>query len=160
MINEEKLNMILKDALSPVAPDERMNQRLKHELEGKNMKKFSMKKVVICVAACCFLLGTVSIASSGIISYTTSHSWAFEERNFSKLKKMETKAGFSVKALELFQNGYQFSDMTIDYNVDHDENGNVIREYKGIDFSYKKQGKDKIFINAEQAETTHDERGR
>ena len=134
MINEEKLNMILKDALSPVAPDERMNQRLKHELEGKNMKKFSMKKVVICVAACCFLLGTVSIASSGIISYTTSHSWAFEERNFSKLKKMETKAGFSVKALELFQNGYQFSDMTIDYNVDHDENGNVIREYKGIDF--------------------------
>ena len=52
MINEEKLNMILKDALSPVAPDERMNQRLKHELEGKNMKKFSMKKVVICVAAC------------------------------------------------------------------------------------------------------------
>lgn len=157
MINEEKLNMILKDALSPVAPDERMNQRLKHELEGKNMKKFSMKKVVICVAACCFLLGTVSIASSGIISYTTSHSWAFEERNFSKLKKMETKAGFSVKALELFQNGYQFSDMTIDYNVDHDENGNVIREYKGIDFSYKKQGEDMLYINTQLAETAQDE---
>ncbi len=160
MLNEEKVDIILKSALSPVAPDERMNQRLKQELEGKKMKKFNMKKIVICVAACCLLLGTVSIASSGIISYTTSHSWAFGEKNFSKLEKLEEKAGFSVKAIEEFQNGYKFSDMTIDYNSDHDENGNVIREYKGIDFSYKKQGKDKIFINAEQAETTHDERGR
>ena len=160
MMNEEKLDMILKDALSPVAPDERMNQRLKHEMEGKNMKKCSMKKVIICVAACCLLFGTVSIASSGIISYTTSSSWSFGERNFSKLEKMEKKAGFSVKALEEFQNGYQFFDMSIDNNADHDENGNVIREYKGIDFSYKKQGEDSLYINVQQAKTIHDEEGR
>lgn len=157
MLNEEKMDRILKNALSPVAPDERINQRIRQELEGKNMKKFNMKKVVICVVACCLLLGTVSIASSGIISYTSVHSLAFGERDFSKLEKMETEAGFSVKALELFQNGYQFSDMSIDHNADHDENGNVIGQYKGIDFTYKKQGEDTLYINTQQAETAHEE---
>lgn len=157
MLNEEKVDMILKSALSPVTPDERMNQRLKQELEGKKMKKFNMKKVVICVAACCLLLGTVSIASSGIISYTTVHSWAFGERDFSKLEKLEEKAGFSVKAVEQFQNGYQFSDMSIDHNADHDENGNVIGQYKGIDFSYKKQGEDMLYMNTQLAETAYEE---
>lgn len=157
MLNEEKVDMILKSALSPVTPDERMNQRLKQELEGRKMKKFNMKKVVICVAACCLLLGTVSIASSGIISYTTVHSWAFGERDFSKLEKLEEKAGFSVKAVEQFQNGYQFSDMSIDHNADHDENGNVIGQYKGIDFSYKKQGEDMLYMNTQLAETAYEE---
>lgn len=157
MLNEEKVDMILKSALSPVTPDERMNQRLKQELEGKKMKKFNMKKVVICVAACCLLMGTVSIASSGIISYTTVHSWAFDERDFLKLEKLEKKAGFSVKAVEQFQNGYQFSDMSIDHNADHDENGNVIGQYKGIDFSYKKQGEDMLYMNTQLAETAYEE---
>ena len=44
MMNEEKIDMLLKNALSPVAPDERMNQRLKQELEGKKMKKWNAKK--------------------------------------------------------------------------------------------------------------------
>lgn len=150
MLNEEKVDIILKDALSPVAPDERMNQRLKQELEGKNMKKFNMKKVVICVAACCLLLGTVSIASSGIISYTSVWTWSRGEKDFTKLEKLEAKAGFSVKAVEKFQNGYQFSDMTIAYNTEHDEKGNALRHYKGIEFDYTKNEEDTLCINMEK----------
>jgi len=157
MLNEEKVDIILKNALSPVAPGEIMNQRLKQELEGKNMKKFNTKKLIICVAACCLLLGTVSIASSGMISFSTVHSLAFGERNFAKLDELEAEAGFSVKAVEQFQNGYQFSNMSIANHSDHDENGNAIKHYKGIDFTYKKEGSDKLGINVQQAATIQQE---
>lgn len=155
MLNEEKVDQILKYALSPVAPDEKINRKLKKELEGKKMKKFNMKKVIICVAACCLLLGTVSIASSGIVSFTSVSSLAIGEKNFTKLEKLEAEAGFSVKAIEHFQNGYNFSDMTIDNNTVHDENGNALAHYKGISFTYKKSGEDVLNINVDREENTH-----
>ena len=150
MINEEKIDQMLKQALSPVTPDEEINQKLKQELEGKNMKKFKMKKVMICVAACCLLLGTVSIASSGILSSIVSDSFAIGEKDFAKLEKLEAETGFSVKAIEQFQNGYQFSDMTITNNTGYDENGNAMTHYKGIDFSYMKDGGNSLYVNTVQ----------
>ena len=41
MINEEKIDQMLKQALSPVTPDEEINQKIKQELEGRKMKKFN-----------------------------------------------------------------------------------------------------------------------
>lgn len=150
MINEEKIDQMLKQALSPVTPDEEINQKIKQELEGRKMKKFKVKKVMMCVAACCLMLGTVSIASSGIVQSIVSSSLAIGEKDFTKLGELEAEAGFSVKAIEQFQNGYQFSDMTITNNTGYDENGNAMTHYKGIDFTYKKEGEDSLSLNTEQ----------
>lgn len=150
MINEEKIDQMLKQALSPVTPDKEINQKLKQELEGRKMKKFKVKKTVLLVAACCMLLGTVGLASSGIISYTSAWSWSSAEKDFTKLGELEAEVGFSVKAIEQFQNGYQFSDMTITNNTGYDENGNAMTHYKGMDFTYKKDGEDSLSLNTEQ----------
>ena len=150
MINEKKIDQMLKQALSPVTPDEEINQKIKQELEGRKMKKFKVKKVMRCVAACCLMLGTVSIASSGIVQSIVSSSLAIGEKDFTKLGELEAEAGFSVKAIEQFQNGYQFSDMTITNNTGYDENGNAMTHYKGIDFTYKKEGEDSLSLNTEQ----------
>lgn len=150
MINEEKIDQMLKQALSPVTPDKEINQKLKQELEGRKMKKFKVKKTVLLVAACCMLLGTVGLASSGIISYTSAWSWSSGEKDFTKLGELEAEVGFSVKAIEQFQNGYQFSDMTITNNTGYDENGNAMTHYKGMDFTYKKDGEDSLSLNTEQ----------
>ena len=114
------------------------------------MKKFKVKKTVLLVAACCMLLGTVGLASSGIISYTSAWSWSSGEKDFTKLGELEAEVGFSVKAIEQFQNGYQFSDMTITNNTGYDENGNAMTHYKGMDFTYKKDGEDSLSLNTEQ----------
>lgn len=157
MMNEEKIDQLLQQALSPVIPDEKLNQRLKREMEGKKMKKFKVKKAILFVAACCLMLGTVSIASSGIVSYVTSHSRAFGEKDFTKLAKLESEAGFSIKALENFQNGYAFSEMVIENSTDHDENGNALAQYKGIMLTYEKAGEDRLYINTEQEIHVHSE---
>ena len=150
MINEKKIDQMLKQALSPVTPDKEINQKLKQELEGRKMKKFKVKKTVLLVAACCMLLGTVGLASSGIISYTSAWSWSSGEKDFTKLGELEAEVGFSVRAIEQFQNGYQFSDMTITNNTGYDENGNAMTHYKGMDFTYKKDGEDSLSLNTEQ----------
>ena len=150
MINEEKIDQMLKRALSPVTPDEEINQKLKQKLEGRKMKKFKVKKVMICVAACCLLLGTVCVASSGIVQSIVSSSLAIGEKDFTKLGELEAEAGFSVKAIEQFQNGYQFSDMTITNNTGYDESGNALTRYKGINFTYKKEGEDSLSLNTEK----------
>lgn len=155
MMNEEKIDQLLQQALSPVIPDEKLNQRLKREMEGKKMKKFMIKKVILIAAACCLMLGTVSIASSGIVSYVTSHSKAYGEKDFTKLAELEKEAGFSIKALETFTNGYAFSQMMITDNTDHDENGNALSHYKGISLNYEKSGEDKLFIDVEQEANVH-----
>ena len=152
MINEEKIDQMLKQALSPVTPDKEINQKLKQELEGRKMKKFKVKKTVLLVAACCMLLGTVGLASSGIISYTSAWSWSSGEKDFTKLGELEAEVGFSVKAIEQFQNGYQFSDMTITNNTGYDENGNAMTHYKDIAFTYKKDGEDTLSIHVEREE--------
>lgn len=160
MLNEEKVDQILKNALSPVAPDERINQRLKQELEGKKMKKFEVKKMVVLVAACCMMLGTVGLASSGVVSYITSGSSTPAETDFAQLESMESKAGFSVKALEDFKNGYNFSKMWVQENKDHDKDDNVLRRYNNIDLKYEKAGENALSINVMQAACAHSDKER
>ena len=66
------------------------------------------------------------------------------------MEELETEAGFSVKAIEQFQNGYQFSDMTVTNNTGYDENGNEMTHYKGIDFTYEKNGEDALYMSVER----------
>lgn len=160
MLNDEKVDQILKYALSPVTPDEKINQKLKQELEGKKMKKFEVKKMVVLVAACCMIFGTVGLASTGVVSYITSGSSTLEETDFAQLENIESKAGFSIKALENFQNGYTFINMWIQESVDHDENDNVLGRYNTIDIKYEKAGEDTLSIHAMPAVLAHTDKER
>lgn len=157
MMNEEKVDKMLKQALSPVIPDEELNQQLKRKMEGNKVKHIKLKKVIILAAACCLMIGTVSIASSGIISYVGGHSSAFGEKDFTKLEKLENEAGFSIKALENFQNGYSFSQMVICDMADYDENDNEVAKYKGISIEYEKEGEAELTIDAEEEIHVHHE---
>ena len=38
MMNEENVDKMLKQALSPVIPDEELNQKLKRKMEGNSVK--------------------------------------------------------------------------------------------------------------------------
>lgn len=149
-MTDRELDELLQKTLAPVEPRADLNQNLKRKMEDGRMKRFSVKKTVGLAAACCLLIGTVSVASSGIVASVISHSRVGEFTSFDQLGEAESKAGYSIHAVDTFSNGYQFDEMDIEYGQNMDENGNELGKYKGICISYSKQGQDSIHLNTKQ----------
>lgn len=149
-MTDRELDELLQKTLAPVEPRADLNKNLKRKMEDGRMKHFSVKKTVGLAAACCLLIGTVSVASSGIVASMVAHSRPGEFTSFDQLSEAEAKAGYSIHAVDAFSNGYQFEEMSIEHGQNLDENGNELGKYKGIDISYCKQGQDAIHLNVKQ----------
>ena len=70
------------------------------------------------------LAGSVSIASSGKVASLISGFYHREYHDFSRLGEAERDAGFQVKAVETFQNGYTFSEVSLHDTKGVDKEGN------------------------------------
>lgn len=162
-MTDERADQILRQTLSPEVPDEILNRNLKRKMAAKaagregTMKRFNMKKAVILAAACCLLVGTVCVASSGKITSLVSGFYHKEFESFEELSKAQASAGFSIKAVERFQNGYTFSGMCVNDTKGLDENGNTLEQYKQINIDYEKEGESVLYFHAQQAAHVHDE---
>lgn len=162
-MTDERIEQILRQALSPEIPDEILNRNLKRKMAAKaagregTMKRFNMKKVVILAAVCCLLVGTVCVASSGKITMLVSGFYHKGFESFEELSKAQASAGFSIKAVERFQNGYAFSSMYVNDTKGLDENGNTLEHYKQINIDYEKKGENVLYFDAQQAAFAHDE---
>lgn len=155
-MTNETFNQILQQALAPIAPDKEINQNLKNKMEGKKMKQFSVKKTVVLAAACCLMFGAVGVASTGVISSISSYRTPKEYTEFTDLAKAEEKAGYQVKAIEAFQNGYHFTELSVSHYTEWDDNDNAVAQYKGIDFCYEKEGEGRLHVNTEESVHSHE----
>ncbi|MBP3604366.1 MAG: hypothetical protein J6J79_09505 [Lachnospiraceae bacterium] len=154
-MTDEKLSQMLQQALSSDIPGEQLNRNIKSKMEEMGMKKhFSVKRALIMAAVCCLLVGTVSVASSGVVSYIVSSSGLHVYTDFEQLEQAEKKAGFRVKAKEKFANGYSFKSVDVTESKDMDQSDNVIAKYQEILFTYEK-GTDDIYINVMQSGNIH-----
>lgn len=165
-MTDERIDQILRQTLSPEIPDEKLNRNLKRKMaamaagrEG-TMKHFNMKKAVILAAACCLLVGTVGVASSGKIAYLVNGFYHRGYESFDQLTEAQTSAGFHIKAIESFQNGYTFSRMYVHDTKGQDEDGNTLEQYKEIVIDYEKAGGDDLSVDAMPAGFSHDEERR
>lgn len=151
-MTDEKMNQLLQETLSSEMPGEQLNRNIKRKMEEMGMKKhFSMKKAMIMAAVCCLLVGTVSIASSGVVSYIVSSEGADVFTEFEQLEQAEQRAGFQVRAKENFDNGYLFQEVNVSETKDMDENDNVLSTYREIGFIYEKSG-EKVYIHTLSSE--------
>lgn len=148
----------LRQTLAPEILDEKSNRNLMKKMEEKGMikKHFAMKKAVILAAAACLMIGTVSVASSGAVSYIVSHGKPTGYTKFTQLDEAEHKAGYNVKAVQNFRNGYHFKEMSVFETNDVDENDNVVAGYNQLGFVYEKEGADTIHIDTMQAMHAHE----
>lgn len=158
-MKDEEIDQILRQTLSPIVPDECLNQNLKREMEEKKVKRFNIKKMIILASACCLLVGTVSMAASGKIVTIIAGSGLSAVTDYDQLFRLEEMAGFEVDAVETFSNGYAFSEMYIDNYTGLDSGNNVVSENKGISISYEKAGEDMLFLKTENS-IYHDEEER
>lgn len=141
---DTEIRQILQDSVAYIeAPDHMKRQidcRIREALEKeRTMKKgFGWKKVVIGVAAACLMVGTVCIAGSGI-RYLMGSSSAFPTyTDYSDMEQAEADAGYEVKAVETFDNGFAFQDITMSDQSLVDETGQKKESQKGIHISYEK----------------------
>ncbi len=127
-----------------------IDSRLFKEEKGRtiSMKRFSMKKMAIGVAAACLVLGTASIAGSGIKSYVSHGSAIPDYTKFEDLGKAEEKAGYRIDAVEVFENGYKMKSIDISDVSLQNEAGQKEQEQKEIYIYYEKPGAERIWLSA------------
>ena len=122
-------------------------------MKRNKSRYFSVKKAVILAAACCLLIGTVSVAASGKIAYLVSGFYFKDYNNFEQLSEAEARAGFSIKAVKSFQNGYTFSGMNVSDTNAKDEEGNTLDNYKD---KYEKAEENGLSLYAMEAIHAHE----
>ena len=130
--------------------DRQLVQAVKEE---RNMKHFSVKKLVIGVAAACLLVGTVCVAGNGLKTYVSGGSPVPEYTNFADLAKAEEKVGYSIHAVEQFSNGYELKSINVNSSAILNEAGKKEEELKDIYMVYQKDGKEFYFIARELFES-------
>lgn len=123
-------------------------QILESQKEAGNMKKLSVKKLVIGVAAGCLLLSGGVFAAGRVVSLS-SHSYLWDAyRSYGDMDKAQAELGYSADTVEEFSNGYQFDRMFVDDVNGTDADGNVVYTYKGLNISYKKSGEESVWLAA------------
>lgn len=112
------------------------------------MKRFSMKKLVIGVAAGCLLLSGGVFAAGRVVSLS-SHSYLGDAyKSYGDMDKAQAKLGYPADTVEEFANGYRFDKMFVDDVNGTDEDGNVIYTFKDLQISYKKSGEQAVWLSA------------
>jgi len=156
-MTDSELNDLLSKTLAPVEPNAEINRNLIRKMEDRRMKHISKKKIVGLAAACCLLIGTVSVASSGKIAYIIGRSSATSYGSYAQLDTVWQQAGFAAHTVEQFSNGYQFSEMSLSKTENRDENDNALAKYNKVHIDYEKNGADSITLNLTEAQyISHD----
>ena len=160
-MNDDRLHALLRESLSAAHPSPQINQTIKSRLEaepvsgkeGFPMKRMNRKKTLILAAALCAAFAVAATAYTTVVSSIVGSSGNREYTRFEQLSKAEKKAGLDIHAVESFDNGYSFKEMSITHSKDQDDSGNAIREYKGIDIWYSKPSSADIFLSAQPTGT-------
>ena len=150
---EEKIKNVLALECDSITASRDLKDRIDRQIlesqkEAGNMKKFSMKKLVIGVVAGCLLVSGGAFAAGRVVSLS-SHSFLWDAyRSYGEMDKAQAKLGYSVDTVEAFSNGYRFDQMFVNDVNGTDEDGNVIYTYKELGISYEKSGEPSVWLNA------------
>jgi len=103
---------------------------------------FMKKKRIITFALAAVLilaLGISAYAIWGIPKWTATHNMenTGEYTSLNDLPEVERIVGYDVCLIDRFTNGFAFSKLRVDGWADYDEDYNVLKEYYGVNATYK-----------------------
>ncbi len=110
-------------------------------MKNAEKKRFHMsgKKFVIGVAAACLLISGAAAAGKTAY-YRSSFGPNHKYKSYADLNKAEGRLGYSVDAVENFDNGYTFREIVVDKTDAVDENGNKLYDFPEMWIYYEKEG--------------------
>lgn len=140
---EDKLRVAINAKADKICPSEDMflqiNRKIKNKnMEGMNMKLFSVKKTRGILVACMLLAFTsiTCFAAAKIASYT-SHSTNNTFAEFPSENEVKKEAGFVPKYVDELSGGYAFQNGGIGETKAEAEDGSAVVTLKTATFSYK-----------------------
>lgn len=145
---EEKSRQV---SMSDVRKQEIFRDIAEHDEKEETKMRIGFKKKVALVAAAMCLTGTVAALAAGKITGYYSGTSEDSQRYgaFAEISNVEAQTGFSLKAAEQFENGYQFAGGAVTEVVGEDENGNVVESFPEVRLHYKK-GDLKLTLTAQK----------
>ncbi|MBS6643400.1 MAG: hypothetical protein KH366_07450 [Clostridiaceae bacterium] len=120
--------------------------------EGKRMKRYSIKKIIVAAAVVCALGSITAVAAGRIVGIGSHSSWKEAFYDHAKVDEMEQKLGYTLKAPKSFSNGFAFSSGVPKHQTAKDENGNVLKRSEGVSITYKKKGTAEMALDIEKAD--------
>lgn len=141
---EETIRTLLHGSVQHIEASEGMKRRIDDRIvaelgkEKSRMKHISMKKMAVGLAAACLVAGMVCIAGSSRKYMSGSSSIYPDYTSFQDMEKAETAAGYEVKAVERFGNGFQFCNITMMDGALHNDQGQEEETQKEIRITYQK----------------------
>lgn len=148
---DTKLKDMLNAASSDVTAPDDMLDRIKDRAESKIYKearimKLNMKfKIAIVAAAICAF--SVTGYAIGQISSWEGHSYN-EDIPYTQFSELEEKAGFEIKSLEKFQNGFEYVSAGTGKTQATDDSGSVVGESNDINISYENADGQTVILGA------------
>ena len=137
--------------------DERIECSESNRKKGgiKQMKKWTVKKIVTTAAVCCLLIGT-GVYAAGKLTYIESHSSSEPSiTEYERIDELEEEAGFKMLTEEDFTNGFVFTGGGIVDTEGKDEQGGSLLSWKEISLSYK-DGQGKVLSIDAEKESVYD----
>lgn len=118
------------------------------EKEMAMLKRRSIKRSIVFVAAIVMALGLTAFASGKISSMVSSSSSTPDYKTMPSAEEVKQEIGISPILIEKFKNGYTFGGATIDNCEAMDEDGNSLGKFKGLSIDYQNSG-DEIYLSME-----------
>lgn len=125
----------------------RIHSAIDRQVESESMegmimnKKRNFKKIGIVTLAACLLISMGCFAAGKITGYVSSSSNLDAYHSYGEMNKAEEKAGYTIKRVEAFQNGYTFSEGNTQDIQAQDDDGNAVKSGTGIDITYMRDDK-------------------
>ena len=139
-MTDEKLEQLLKQALYQPINDKDITVKVK---ENK-MKLLSARKIVAAVAVVCILGGTGAFAAGHISQLISGEEKVYKQ--YTQMESVQKKAGFDVKSVESFGDGFKFKEASIINTKKADDDGNVLGSYKEIGIYYQNQSHGQVSL--------------
>lgn len=117
---------------------EREKEQEKKEMEDKVMRgHFNIKKIAAATVVACLIISMGCLAAGKIAGYESSTNRLKAYHSYADMDKVYKKAGYQIKAVESFQNGYTFEEANVSEEKATDEAGNAVATGNGITIEYK-----------------------
>ncbi|MFA9463291.1 MAG: hypothetical protein ACERKN_03255 [Velocimicrobium sp.] len=160
---DKRIKEELQSSCQKISASSTLKEKIDAEIKKKSKKEYFMKKRInikriagIVVIASVLMTGT-GFAAGKVQSLVSSSNFINNESSFSKLPKEEKRLGYEVKAIETFQNGYNFKEMSVDDVQGMDADNNQVATYRELDITYEKE-ENEISLNISKGMVTDDQK--
>ena len=154
-MDNERFEMLLKQALSPEIRDTELPEIPAKGKEYRKMKRTGIMKAAAAAAMVCLVAGATAFAAGGQITALITDAGVSRYEDYEDMNKAFDKAGFEVNVPESFESGYKFAEAEVRKINGVDDDGNTLDSYRELAVYYENESGERLSYSAYPAVNEH-----